>query len=188
MTTKDRVQEALKISKEEPNYPDRSKMISTGQSFTAFLYNLTKLMKPQTIFEWGPGQSTHAFLLGDKDACVVSYEHDSKWAVKYEKDLLQYKELRSNVRLVSNTFPGSTLDYLNVQKYPNESMNIVLVDGDKRRLCFTTAERLVKNGGVVLVHDSNSSVLWSKPETNLTYIGEHEDPIQGETTSIYIKE
>jgi len=185
MTTREYIDKAMILSYEDPDYPDRAKMVSTGQSFTAFFYWLTKLLKPEMIFEWGPGQSTHAFLMGDPNVQIISYDDDDQWTQLYKKQLKEY-DTKYMDRIEFYTVTG-TEDYNN-SILPDNSTDIVLVDGVRRNDCFASAERIVKPGGVVVVHDTNSSVLWSKPETELTYYGEHEDPIQGETTSIYIKE
>lgn len=175
MTSKDTIEEAIRLSLENPMIPDRNNMVSTGQSLTPLIYNLVKLMKPKACFEWGPGQSSHAFLMADPEMKLLSYEHDVEWTNAALK-ALQEKDAICLERFEVYTVPDKE-SYVNTM-FSNDTFDIILVDGMWRPDCLVTAERIAKPGGVILCHDWYSDKIWNERESNLEHYGNHIDTIQ----------
>lgn len=185
MTSNELIEEAIGISLEFPEHPDRKKMISTGQSLTPLIYNLVKLIRPKVVFEWGPGQSSHAFLLADPNIRLLSYEHDEDWTHKAISAL--QKEGTDLVKRFEVFTVSDKKLYIDTA-FEKNTFEIVLVDGIHRSECLKTAEKITIPGGIILCHDWQSRDLWPAKECNLKYFGVHRDPIQPqELTAIFIK-
>lgn len=186
MTTKEIVAQALRDAAENPGRPNRGSMVAYGQSFTPFIFNLTKLMRPPRVFEWGTGQSTHAFLLGDANVNVVSYESEKKWTDTYRRELQKLAPWLVD-RVVFITAEDMAL--YTKPNFLDDYFDIVLVDGVDRTACFVESERIVRPGGVVLVHDAQRNDYGGDNAEKIKFYGYHNDTEQPqESTAIYIKE
>jgi len=184
--TKEIIDRALAICYENPEIPNRQEMISTGQSITPLIYNIVKLMKPERVLEWGPGQTTHAFLMGDPNLNVVTYESEPKWSKEYQKQLKEKDESMYD-RVAWVTVVDKAELYTN-PNFPDNTFDMVLIDGIFRITCLPSAHRLVKPGGIVLIHDSQNPEVWGSVETDLELYHTYQDRIQPiEHTAIYIK-
>ncbi len=131
---------------------------------------LNKILKPgMNVFEWGMGGSTLFFL--DRGANVISVEHDPDW---YQKTIDKVgSRLQWSPRLVipeiggepQNVEKWSTYETSDeslrtfrfkayateIDAYPNEYFDLVLVDGRARPSCLHHAlTKVAKNGYLLL--------------------------------------
>lgn len=101
--------------------------------------------KPKTIIEWGTGVSTKIMDREGVDE-ICTFEHDLDWYNKfkdrYSARVKCYHMLPPDYLVAGNLFQENHFD-------------MAFVDGTEPRVeCMRTAKRLVRNGGVVLLHDS----------------------------------
>jgi len=109
------------------------------------------------VFEWGSGGSTVWFI--DRGATVTSIEHDERW---YER-MRGAVTAPSTIRLIAPTPTGSILwrhgpgffdDYVGaIREWPDESFDLVAIDGAARLECAMAAKPKVRLGGFILVDD-----------------------------------
>ena len=150
MTIEEKISEALKLSYANPVPFKGGELVAEWQSFTPFFFYLVGVMKPESIFEWGPGQSTNVFLRADEKVKIVSIESEMKWANRWWEELLvKNKEWMTRLQFIITCSPK---DYIRTV-FPDGSFDIVLVDGGMRYECMNEAERLTKIGGIILCHD-----------------------------------
>lgn len=187
MTTEETVIKALEMARTEPKPLDITQLISTYQSFTPLFYHLVKIMSPQRIIEWGPGQSTHVFLLADENVKIDSLEQVRYFADLYYgqlmdknpdwKDRLNFQVRPSDHEFINSGFQDNTFDF-------------ALVDANARHGCMFEAERIVKSGGVIACHDTQRDLFFETLHKCLSpektkFVGHH---FPGrERTSIWVK-
>ena len=151
MTAEQMVLEALRLSEEQPKPLEWDSLVACPQSFTPLFYHLTKLLKPQRIFEWGPGQSTNVFLRSDDTVKIDSYEQVQYWADKYYGELVtKNPDWKDRINFIVN--PDDTT--YSKTEFPDETFDFVLVDGHDRANCMKEAERIAKPGAVITCHDT----------------------------------
>lgn len=125
------------------------------------LLSIIRHNKKLHILEWGSGGSTKhfsEFLLKQKiDFYWYSIEYNRKW---YEKVVsMQLKNV--NVCLFDVGNNSLKQRYTNMDNYVNFPSTLgilfdaILIDGRKRRKCLNNAYNLVKNDGIVMLHDAN---------------------------------
>jgi len=120
-------------------------------------------LQPQKCLEWGAGYSTiyfPIFLIGNSK--WISIEHEKNWARKI-KNINQ----NSNIEIFHirpNCFPwtdeygdGAYSDLTDYITFPSRfgKFDFILVDGRARKDSLIKAYELVKNEGVVVLHDAN---------------------------------
>lgn len=116
------------------------------------------------IFEWGSGASTVFF--SRRSCAVVSVEHDPGW---YDRVAFALRG-RTDVDLLlipieSSAAGGEGEDddpawvpyAAAIDRYPAGSFDAVLVDGRARGRCLAHAGEKVREGGIVLLDDSERS-------------------------------
>ena len=127
------------------------------------IVDLIKNLKPKICLEWGSGFSTIYFTkFLHKDALWISMEHDKYW-YEYIKN-----KIRKNVKLYyipPNNFPwtdkngdgsyNDLKDYVNFPKKMNKKFDFILIDGRARNPCLKLARELLKEKGIVILHDAN---------------------------------
>ena len=119
------------------------------------------------ILEWGSGGSTihyPSFLIKNKiQFNWTSIEYNKVWHSEMTKKL---KDLNiSNTTIIlfdvgNNNLqqPYTNMDeYVNYPSTLNKKFDLILVDGRKRRRCLIEASKLLKDNGVVLLHDAQRS-------------------------------
>lgn len=123
------------------------------------------LSKEMTVFEWGGGSSTIYFAKRVK--LVISVEHDWEWYKSTSKFLTDrflrkkteciYKPPRKFGRNEKGTYTTNQPKYSEytfaqycqtTNQYPNDSFDLVLVDGEARNDCIRLAKRKVRAGGI----------------------------------------
>lgn len=130
------------------------------------------LTKDMRVFEWGSGASTLFFAMRCKD--FVSIENSPGW---YDKVglALTYRGMREDVTRIrvdagegfepdfASYQPG--LDTVNFRDYvkvidrePDESFDVILVDGRARCACLEHAQPKLKPGGLLILDDSARSI------------------------------
>lgn len=104
-----------------------------------------RLNKRLTLFEFGSGNSTLFF--ADKVKVTISIEHNKEW---YQ---IVNKLKPENVKLIL-TESDSENHYLKYLNNPEESADIILVDGLYRNECTIQAVKNLSESGVVILDDS----------------------------------
>lgn len=112
------------------------------------------------VLEWGSGGSTKHFseFLTSKSISYswVSIEYNKKWAEKIT-------QLRiPNCNIILFDVGNDTLkqrntnmdEYVNYPKTLNKKFDFILVDGRKRRRCLIEAKDILKENGLVALHDA----------------------------------
>lgn len=111
------------------------------RAFMEWLEN--ELRERKRIFEYGSGHST--IYLQDR-AELVSIEHDIRW---YERIRPEIKS--AEYRLVHpEEYPESILGY-------ERNFDIVIVDGIYRERCVRAALKKIKEGGYLILDDSEKT-------------------------------
>lgn len=119
---------------------------------------------PFDIFEWGCGGSTLWFALR-KIGYVYSIEHNQQWYEKVKEEISNAR--LTNVSLIwippvsekncmhSRSMPNLNFDsYTHAIKMIGRSFDLIVVDGRARVMCFSNAVSYVKDGGYIVLHDS----------------------------------
>ena len=102
-----------------------------------------------TVFEFGGGGSTAWF--ADIGASVITVEHDSTWALQLNEAL----EKEASVTLLVKSAADDYREYVDaVRAYPDQSFDLVVVDGRQRVRCVAAAIPKVRPGGLLLLDDS----------------------------------
>lgn len=128
------------------------------------------LTKDMRVFEWGSGASTLFF--AHRCAQVVSIEHDRAWFEKVG-EAVEYRGLPVDRSLVepderfypdyASYQPGyesvSFMQYARaIDRFMDESFDLILVDGRARCACLDRAQRKLKVGGMLMLDDSLRSI------------------------------
>jgi hypothetical protein len=123
------------------------------------------------VFEYGGGGST--VWLGQRVGEVITVEHSPYWASAIEHvcrrlGLGNVQVLKRNPEpgegtpvpgmagiTYGSTSPGSFKSYVtSIADYPDESFDIVLVDGESRLACLVHGCQKLKPGGTLILDDS----------------------------------
>lgn len=124
-----------------------------------------KNKRPKICLEWGAGYSTLYFSKYlEKDAKWIAVEHDKHWFDKIKR-LVRQDSRVSIYYIPPNQSPwtdpygdGSISDLKDYVTFPeklNEKIDFILIDGRARKFCLITALKLLKDDGVVILHDAN---------------------------------
>lgn len=134
----------------------------------------TIIKKEMTVFEWGSGGSTLYFSKNVKK--VISIEHDAKWYDTVSKKLTAEK--RNNVEYILKEPEVIISELRNVQdpngyfsngynnlmfkeyvrvidSFPDETFDLVVVDGRSRPACINHSVNKVRVGGYLMLDDSD---------------------------------
>ncbi len=128
--------------------------------------NLTKNM---SLFEWGSGGSTLFFSKYVRQ--VITIEHDSAWYHNVVQ-ILDKKEIKNaSINLIEPVqTPGIDKRYMStgreyegysfekyvrmIDSHPDESFDVVVVDGRARTGCMMRAISKIRKGGILLLDNS----------------------------------
>lgn len=125
--------------------------------------DILKALYPKNCLEWGSGYGTMYFpSLLDADAKWTAVEHNEEWAMK-----MQEMNKRPNVSIFHVkpnsskwTDPdndGAFSDLKDYIDFPEKlgKLDFILVDGRARKECMAKALKLIKDNGIVILHDAN---------------------------------
>lgn len=129
----------------------------------AFLDLESKIRPDMQVLEFGSGGST--LYLADKVASIYSIEHDEKWFDQIHNELEKYanvthllvrpekKQGKPEYRSINGLFTQG----LDFEKYahaadhlPNESIDLLIIDGRVRPQCLINSLGKLKKGGILL--------------------------------------
>jgi predicted O-methyltransferase YrrM len=96
------------------------------------------------VFEFGAGKST--LWLAERVNYLITIEHDEKWFKKISKML--YDKNYIILKLVPRPYNKA------IEEYPNESFDLILIDGRDRLLCAQSAMNKIKIGGYIILDNS----------------------------------
>jgi len=123
---------------------------------------ILKNLQPQKALEWGSGYSTTYFpKILNENAMWLSVEHDEKWATKVKN--VNRNPSVEIFHVHPNHFPwtdkfgdGAYSDLINYVEFPSKfgNFDFILIDGRARKDCLVKAYELVKDNGVVVLHDA----------------------------------
>jgi hypothetical protein len=142
---------------------DKNPRLSIG-AISWFEKHLNKKMQ---LFEYGSGGSTLFF--SEKVKKLVSVEHDKNWFDRIKKSLKKNNTTNTSYLLIipqkgkNNEFSSSLKEYKNcnfkkytksITKFPDNSFDVVLVDGRARLSCLKEAIPKVKKEGYLILDNS----------------------------------
>ena len=127
----------MKLSRYNPWLPDQ---------VIAFLKSLIAARPGLKILEFGCGGSTVWF--AGFNVKVISVEHDEQWHNAVRDELALKKRTNIDLRLRSLPYNGIC------DEFPDESFDLILVDGEDRPMCLLKAMAKVKKGGVLMLDNA----------------------------------
>lgn len=99
------------------------------------------------VFEYGGGGSTLWFL--ERGATVVTVEHHPGWAAELRRRITS-----DRWTLVERSSDDAFAAYVGaIEEHPDDSFDVVVVDGRERARCLTAAMPKVRPGGLLIVDD-----------------------------------
>jgi predicted O-methyltransferase YrrM len=129
--------------------------IKGSHSFEPVLDKWLRALRPQRVWEWGPGLSTHLILNGlTADARLVSIEHQEKWLAKIRA------EIGADARWSYEMLPATDIASRYAHRILEETgkQDLIFVDGRRRVECVLAALQAVSPQGVIILHDVNRKV------------------------------
>jgi len=151
-------------------------MPKTFDSWKSVLTAVCGYMHPKLIVEWGPGLSTD-FFSSFTDADVYTWEHDKSY---YDKVNSKFKDnsrihvnlgifMSKDLKMYGKRSPYIAAPLLFVE--PN-TVDLAFVDGRMRCDCLIMAKYLIKEKGVVVLHDAYRAYSIGKSVYTHTYLDE----------------
>lgn len=126
--------------------------MSGFHSFSNILDSIMETFKPQNILEWGPGKSTEIMLRHGAPK-ILSIEHDKEYYDKMKERFPSIELL--HLRINSH---GNADGYVTYPLTTGELYDLVFVDGRHRCDCLRVASLVVKDHGIVVLHDAERPV------------------------------
>jgi hypothetical protein len=138
------IYDRVNLMVDERNYPTSPWLVRTMVEI------LGNWLKPTDRgLEWGSGRSTTWF--AERVGSLVSVEHDAAWHNRVTERLRQ-----KDIRNVEYHLCKDMREYVSlVDRFPRESFDFCLVDGEARDLCALAALSLVKPGGIIILDNCN---------------------------------
>jgi len=115
---------------------------------------LEKNLKPNmNTFEWGSGGSTIFF--AKRVNKITSIEHDNEWYKDVSRKINDEKIVNCDYNLIPLIKDDLNDPYSkSIQRYPNNSFDLIIVDGKNRNECIFEAKNKLKAGGILLLDNS----------------------------------
>lgn len=121
--------------------------VKTARSWDSFRVPLIKVLntlKPTTVFEYAPGESTKIIQAHESCTLIDTLEHDEAWAYKIKPHLNHKVEIYCESE-------GDLYPYVQGRL---DRYDLIFVDGIKRIECLGVARFRVNKHGVVILHDA----------------------------------
>lgn len=112
-------------------------------SYKSLLEKTLKEFKPKIILEWGSGKSTKLMRKLLPDSEIHSIEHQLKWYLLWK---LTIHKVNLH-RIPLNNYPSPN--------FPDKYFDFIFVDGRNRVECMKSSLELLKDNGLLMLHDSN---------------------------------
>ena len=110
---------------------------------------LERTIRPDwAVLELGSGASTRWY--AERAGRVISIEHDPAWRDRVSAELAGHGLRNCEVRLVDAPLFADT-----VRAEPDGAFDLVVVDGAERMACLAAAKQKVKDGGYLVLDDSD---------------------------------
>jgi len=113
-------------------------------SFKSILTKWCEKIQPKRILEWGPGVSTEMMEKLCPHAFIFSFEHQKQYYDHWSNRLKSTLFLVEDLNTYAN---GGNIIW-------EEKFDMIFVDGRNRVSCLRKALDLVKDDGVVILHDA----------------------------------
>lgn len=120
------------------------KTASSWDSFKGALYKVLDVLKPKTVFEYGPGVSTSIMAIYPSVELIDSVEHNIAWYEKYRW------EMPDNVKM----YYQPSLELYPSTKGRIDKYDLIFVDGRERENCLYLAKERLNDNGVIILHDA----------------------------------
>ena len=118
-------------------------------SYLPMLKKWCEKIKPKTIFEYGPGESTNFFLSLPYLNKIISVEHDkyyyNKCKSRFKDNRLELNQVECNVN--NSSYATSILNH-------DEKFDMIFVDGRRRVESCISALQKASSDGCIILHDS----------------------------------
>ncbi|MCK4328202.1 hypothetical protein KAX02_00010 [candidate division WOR-3 bacterium] len=114
-------------------------------TFVPLLKEVLETYHPKKIIEWGTGKSTKVMdIEGVME--IHTFEHQQNWYNKYKNS---YSE-----RVKCHLIPLGKGYTVAGNMFKSNYFDLAFIDGRERVKCMMTAKELVKDGGFIMLHDS----------------------------------
>ncbi|NEQ74827.1 MAG: hypothetical protein F6K23_18340 [Okeania sp. SIO2C9] len=112
-----------------------------------FLENFLKQKPHAKVLEFGSGGST--IWLSKLTKNLTSIEHDGRWFQQVKNQIQKQKNCHPvDIKLLARPY------HKICEKIPEESFDLILVDGRDRMKCFEASIKLLKPGGILMLDDA----------------------------------
>jgi tRNA A58 N-methylase Trm61 len=113
---------------------------------------IKNLTKDMTLLEFGSGRSTKFF--ANHVGNVISREHHKEWYDKVKSDLSSIDNIDYNL--------FKNLDsYADTSDIEDNSLDVVIIDGRNRGACFNNSISKLKQGGIIILDNSERYLKYS---------------------------
>jgi len=152
-------------------------MKSGNYSYETMLCKQLELVKPQLILEWGPGFSTIMMAEQCPDADIFSIEHDKTWLEITKNRLEPYS---SKIRLFYKQADTRASQYATNAYSLYDKLgpfDLIFIDGRRRVECCFVAMDIIKDTGVIIMHDAERKSYRRIIDKYINIIDEHDRTI-----------
>lgn len=108
------------------------------------LLSILEYLQPKLILEFGSGKSTKVLSMYPSTVMVVSMEHDKVWYDKLKGELQENVILKLEPDLDTYATGFIRMPY-----------DLSFIDGRNRMRCLKESLKVVKDSGVILIHDAD---------------------------------
>lgn len=154
-------------------------------SFVETLRAVCRTIKPKRIIEWGPGRSTQVMREEcGNDAIIISTEHEQKYAKIAREAGFASHVFEFDAACKKSRYAAWVLDSFDADV--GRQFDLAFVDGRRRVECALVAWMCLRQGGILVLHDSHR---WQYACVLRNYLGEPEggDMAGDSMTSVWVK-
>jgi len=129
-----------------------------NMSFSDLLKKYCKKIKPKSILEWGPGDSTIMMAKWCPEADIITVEHQEEWYLFWKKEFIT-KKINDKICMFLTEGPEDNREDSRWVLYADPlpegyEFDLIFVDGRERVRCLKYAKKVLAPGGVVILHDA----------------------------------